>query len=75
MLPTPPEAPVTRTGPSPGTQALVLEPVQRERGGEAGGADGGGPPRASRPAGRGTTQSAGTRASWAKPPWWATPRS
>ena len=41
MLPTPPEAPVTRTGPVPGGQAVVLEPVEGQRGGEAGRADGG----------------------------------
>ena len=43
MQPTPPEAPVTRTGPSPGPEAVVLQPVEGQGGGEPGGADDGRP--------------------------------
>ena len=74
MEPTPPEAPVTSTGPSPGTR-----PWRSRRWRERAAVKPGVPMiaawRAVRPSGSGTTHSDGTRAYSANPPWWAIPRS
>jgi hypothetical protein len=74
MLPTPPEAPVTTTGPSPGAS-----PFCSSRWSESAAVNPAVPTMAAwrvlRPVGNGTTHSAGTRANSAKPPSWATPRS
>ena len=72
--PTPPEAPSTRTGPSSGvtpwsssrcTDSPAVKPAVPSAIAW----------RALSPSGSGMTQSPGTRAYSAKPPWWATPRS
>ena len=44
VLPTPPEAPVTSTGPPSGADAVHEQTVEREHGGESGDADDGGGP-------------------------------
>ena len=63
MLPTPPAAPVTTTSPRPGVDALLLQRHDGEHGGEAGGADRHRLVQAPCPSGRGSSQSALTRAS------------
>ena len=73
--PTPPDAPVTSTGPSPGPQAALLERGDAHRGGEPGRADrhrvAGGQPVGQRhdPARRGSGRTP------ANPPWRAVPMS
>ena len=72
--PTPPEAPSTSTGPSPGSS-----PFSSSRCTDSAAVNPAVPSaiawRALSPSGSGTTHSDGTRAYSAKPPWWATPRS
>ena len=72
--PTPPDAPVTITGPAPG-----FSPASSSAATESAAVNPAVPSaiacRVVRPLGSGTTQSAGTRATSASPPWWATPIS
>ena len=74
MLPTPPEAPVTSTGPSPARRPRCSS-RWRERAAVKPAVPMVAACLGSRPSGSGTTHSAGTRASWENPPWWETPRS
>ena len=73
VLPTPPEAPVTRTGPASGvrpkrlrrsSESTAVKPAMPMMAAVRGGIS----------SGSGTTQPAGTRAQAANPPWWATPK-
>ena len=72
--PTPPEAPVTSTGPvsgsSPRASSSAIDSAAVNPAVPMAIAS-----RAVRPAGNGTIQSAGTRAYSANPPWRLTPRS